>query len=195
MSSSGDGSKRRRTRGIFDGVVVYVNGSTHPLVSDHKLKRLLAEHGGRLSTHLGRRQVTHVILGRPAVAGVAGVGSGGGLAGGKLQREIQKVGGCGVRFVGVEWVLESVKAGRRLGEAAFGNVKIVAKGQKSVLGLFPKPGAAAAAAEKQPQQEQEKGSEAESAAPAAPAPAVTVAVAPEEEDSLELLPPPSGQAS
>ncbi|RYP55361.1 hypothetical protein DL768_000116 [Monosporascus sp. mg162] len=124
-----------RPRRIFDGVVVYVNGSTHPLVSDHKLKQLLAEHGGRLSTHLGRRQVTHVILGRPTGRGN---GAGGGLAGGKLQREIQKVGGCGVKFVGVEWVLESIRAGKRLVEAKFSNLKIASRGQHSVYGMYTK---------------------------------------------------------
>jgi hypothetical protein len=87
-------------RGIFHGVVVYVNGSTHPVISDHRLKHVLAEHGARMSAHLGRRQVTHVILGRPTGGGR---GAGGGLAGGKLQREIQRVGGCGVKFVDVEW--------------------------------------------------------------------------------------------
>ncbi|KAI1502775.1 BRCA1 C terminus domain-containing protein [Biscogniauxia marginata] len=129
---------RARPRRMFDGVVVYVNGSTHPLISDHKLKHVLAEHGGRLSSHLGRRQVTHVILGRPA--GVAGAG--GGLAGGKLQKEIQKTGGCGVKFVSVEWVLESIKVGKRLPESRFGNVKVASKGQQSVYGLYSKNGPA-----------------------------------------------------
>ncbi|KAI0838642.1 hypothetical protein F5Y06DRAFT_40118 [Hypoxylon sp. FL0890] len=122
-----------RSRGIFDGVVVYINGSTHPLISDHKLKHVLAEHGARSSIHLGRRQVTHVILGRHA-GGLGGAG--GGLAGGKMQKEIQKVGGCSVKFVGVEWVLESIKAGKRLPEARFGNLKIAHKGQRSVYGLY-----------------------------------------------------------
>lgn len=87
-------------RGIFDGVVVYVNGSTFPLVSDHKLKRILTENGGQMSLHLGRRRVTHVILGRPAGSGQ---GAGGGLAGSKLEKEIQRVSGCAVKFVGAEW--------------------------------------------------------------------------------------------
>lgn len=97
-----DGTKtaRAQERSMFDGLVIYVNGSTHPLVSDHKLKHLLSEHGARLSLHLGRRQVTHVILGKPS--GPNG-GAGGGLAGGKLEREIRRVGGCGIKFVGVEW--------------------------------------------------------------------------------------------
>ncbi|XXH03531.1 hypothetical protein Hte_009936 [Hypoxylon texense] len=127
--------KKPQSRGIFDGVVVYINGSTHPLISDHKLKHVLAEHGAKTSIHLGRRQVTHVILGRPA--GGTG-GAGGGLAGGKLQREIQRVGGRGVKFIGVEWVLESIKAGKRLPETQFSNLKVATKAQQSVFGLYSK---------------------------------------------------------
>ncbi|KAK4151431.1 hypothetical protein C8A00DRAFT_35917 [Chaetomidium leptoderma] len=128
-------AKRTQERNIFDGLVIYVNGSTHPLVSDHRLKHLLSEHGARMSLHLGRRQITHVILGKPS--GPNG-GAGGGLAGGKLDKEIRRVGGCGIRFVGVEWVLESIKAGKRLPEARFANLKIAARRQQSVLGAFSK---------------------------------------------------------
>ncbi|KAI5462381.1 hypothetical protein BGZ63DRAFT_212324 [Mariannaea sp. PMI_226] len=86
----------RDTRKIFDGLVIFVNGSTFPLVSDHKLKHILTENGAQMSLHLGRRRVTHVILGQPATGGI-------GLAGGKLDKEIKKVRGAGVKFVGVEW--------------------------------------------------------------------------------------------
>ncbi|KAL4725347.1 hypothetical protein ACLX1H_007494 [Fusarium chlamydosporum] len=82
-------------RGIFDGAVVYVNGSTFPLISDLKLKQVVTEHGGQMSLHLGRRRVTHVILGRPAGGNA---GAGGGLAGGKLEKEIRRTAGCGVKF-------------------------------------------------------------------------------------------------
>ncbi|KAK0635547.1 hypothetical protein B0T17DRAFT_47528 [Bombardia bombarda] len=123
------------SRHIFDGLVIYVNGSTHPLVSDHRLKHLFAEHGARMSLHLGRRKVTHVILGKPS--GPNG-GAGGGLAGTKLDKEIRRVGGCGVKYVGVEWVLESVKAAKRLPEARFANLKVAARGQQSVLNAFSK---------------------------------------------------------
>ena len=92
--------KLNKQKGVFDGLVIYINGSTHPLVSDHKLKHLLAENGARMSLHLGRRQVTHVILGTPAGAGT---GAGGGLSGTKIEKEIRRVGGCGVKYVGVEW--------------------------------------------------------------------------------------------
>jgi hypothetical protein len=89
-------------RHIFDGLVIYVNGSTYPFVSDHKLKQLLSQNGANLSIHLGRRKVTHVILGRPSGRS-QGSGAGGGLAGGKLDKEIKKMGGRGIKFVGVEW--------------------------------------------------------------------------------------------
>lgn len=97
---------------MFDGLVVYVNGSTFPLVSDHKLKTLLAENGARISLHLARRQVTHVILGRPAGASGstssgARAGCGGGLAGTKMDKEIRRIGGNGIKYVGVEWCVSS----------------------------------------------------------------------------------------
>lgn len=89
-----------------------------------------------MSLHLGRRTVTHVILGRPAKSGSSGLGAGGGLSGTKMQKEIARVRGCGVKYVDVEWVLESIKAGKRLPEAQFSNLKTAAKSQQSVYGIF-----------------------------------------------------------
>jgi hypothetical protein len=113
-NSAVDCQLRSRTKGIFDGLVIYVNGSTYPLVSDHKLKHMLAENGAKVSIHLGRKQVTHVILGKPCgTEGSAGTrsqsgpGVGGGLAGGKIQKEIRRVGGCGIKYVNVEWKVYS----------------------------------------------------------------------------------------
>ncbi|OTA06337.1 hypothetical protein A9Z42_0070780 [Trichoderma parareesei] len=126
---------------LFDGVTVYVNGSTFPLVSDHRLKQLISENGGNMSLNLGRRKVTHVILGRPN-GSTEGKGLGGGLAATKLEKEIRKIGGCGVKFVSVEWVLQSLQEGRRLPEARFSNVKMAAKAQNSVYGLYTKHDAA-----------------------------------------------------
>ncbi|KAM0303205.1 hypothetical protein HYE67_010907 [Fusarium culmorum] len=122
-------------RGIFDGAVIYINGSTFPLISDLKLKQVVTEHGGQMSLHLGRRRVTHVIIGKPAGGHV---GAGGGLAGGKLEKEIRRTAGCGVKFVGAEWILESLKAGKRLPEARFSNTKMAPKAQGSVYSLFSK---------------------------------------------------------
>ncbi|KAI0156837.1 BRCA1 C terminus domain-containing protein [Xylariaceae sp. FL1272] len=122
-------------RRLFEGVVVYVNGSTYPHISDHKLKHLLAGNGGQMSSHLGRKKVTHVILGRHA-GSTYGSGSGGGLTAGKLQREIQQVSGSAVKYVNVDWVLESLKAGKRLPEAKFSELKIASAKQNSVYGLY-----------------------------------------------------------
>ncbi|OWP06873.1 BRCA1 C Terminus (BRCT) domain containing protein [Marssonina coronariae] len=138
---SKDGESICRKRGIFEGLVIYINGSTHPSISDHKLKHVLAENGGKMSLHLGRRQVTHVILGKPS--GTLGMGAGGGLSGIKLEKEIRRVGGCGVKYVGVEWVLESLQAGRRLSETRFTNLKVAPKNQKSVYEMFKKPNSTA----------------------------------------------------
>ncbi|KAM0666006.1 hypothetical protein ACQRIU_005350 [Beauveria bassiana] len=127
---------------IFAGLVVHVNGSTAPLVSDYKLKTLLAAHGARVALHLARRHVTHVVLGRPAGSisgGGSSAGCGGGLAGTKMDREIRRRGGNGIKYVGVEWVLESIRVGRRLPEAPFVNLDIAPHRQSSVYSLSKKP--------------------------------------------------------
>ncbi|KAI9900393.1 hypothetical protein N3K66_004655 [Trichothecium roseum] len=133
-----------KARALFDGVVVYVNGSTYPLVSDHRLKQLLVGNGAVLSLHLGRKRVTHVILGKPTGSSLSSGpgrpagdgGGGGGLAGGKMEKEIRKVHGVGIKFVGVEWVLESLKAGKRLPEARFPGAKVAPSGQGTVYGVY-----------------------------------------------------------
>ena len=130
--------KRKDERKIFDNLCIYLNGSTYPLISDHKLKRLLAQHGARISIALGRRSVTHVIVGRPNDSSARGSGSGGGLSGTKIQKEIDRVRGCGIKFVGVEWVLECIKAGKRVSEARFAVVSTAPRGVGSVAGMFEK---------------------------------------------------------
>lgn len=117
---------------IFANLVVSINGSTGPNISDHKLKHVLSSHGAHMSIALGRRTVTHVIIGRPKSAG----GSGGGLAGSKIQKEITRVGGNAVKFVTAEWVLESVKAGKRLPESQFAALKLAPNGVASVSDMF-----------------------------------------------------------
>lgn len=126
----------RREKPIFAGLTIYLNGSTAPMISDHKLKHLLASHGANISIALGRRSVTHVILGKHNDG--RGGGAGGGLAGSKIQKEISRVGGKGIRYVGVEWVIESVKAGKRLSEARFETLSVAPRGVKSVYGMFKK---------------------------------------------------------
>jgi hypothetical protein len=99
---------------IFSCLTIHISGSTSPLISDHRLKQLLASHGACIALSPARRTVTHVILGRPNGIGGSGErgGAGGGLAAGKVQREITRVhggGGCGVRFVGVEWRVHDMR--------------------------------------------------------------------------------------
>lgn len=124
---------------IFQGLTIFVNGSTMPLISDHKLKQVLATHGANMALGLARRTVTHVIVGKAAGDAVnpgERSGVGGGLAAGKIQKEVMTMRGKGVKFVGVEWVLKSIEAGKRLPEARFAVVHIAAKGQGSVYKTF-----------------------------------------------------------
>lgn len=95
---------------IFRGLTIYLNGSTAPLISDHHLKQLFFQHGGAASLALGRRTVTHVIIGEDC---------GGGLAGTKIQKEVANVRGKGIKFVTAQWVLDSVKVGVRQPEARY----------------------------------------------------------------------------
>ncbi|KAL9109001.1 MAG: hypothetical protein Q9227_006241 [Pyrenula ochraceoflavens] len=84
-------AQKKPTR-LFAGVTIYLNGTTTPLVSDHRLKQLLAQHGGNVSIALGRRTVSHVILGER-----------GGLSSSKIQKEIIRKGGKGVKYVSARW--------------------------------------------------------------------------------------------
>jgi BRCT domain, a BRCA1 C-terminus domain len=117
---------------LFSSLTFYINGTTAPLISDLKLKRLIAQHSGRLSIGLGRRSVTHVILGNTYAKG----GAGGGLAATKIQKEIQRVGGKGVKFVSADWVVECVRLGKRVPEAGFAKFSTAPYGQRSVLDTF-----------------------------------------------------------
>jgi hypothetical protein len=120
---------------IFSGLTFYINGSTAPHISDHKLKHLLSLHGGNLSISLGRKSVTHVIIGKP---GSAGEGCGGGLAGTKIQKEISRQRGKALHFVMAEWVVQSAKAGKRLAESRFEGMELAPKGVGGIAGMFAK---------------------------------------------------------
>ncbi|KAK5704253.1 hypothetical protein LTR97_003268 [Elasticomyces elasticus] len=119
---------------IFRNCTFYINGSTAPTISDHKLKHLLSEHGGGLSISLDRRTVTHVIIGRPNSSG----GCGGGLAASKIHKEVTKKLGRGesVKYVNVDWIVESVNAGQRLPESKFEGVRTAPKGVGNVASMF-----------------------------------------------------------
>lgn len=117
---------------IFANLRIYINGTTTPYIGDHKLKHLLSAHGANLTIALGRRTVTHVIVGKT----VANGGCSGGLSGSKIQKEVQRIGGKGLKFVTAEWAVESVKAGKRLPESRFQAVEVGGKGQASVAGMW-----------------------------------------------------------
>lgn len=117
---------------VFSRLTFHVIGSTAPTISDHKLKHLISSHGGRMSVALARRTVTHVIIGRPSRNG----GSGGGLSGSKIQKEISRMGSNVVKFVTAEWVTESVKAGKRLPESRFEGLRMAPPGITSVASIF-----------------------------------------------------------
>nr|OQO32121.1 hypothetical protein B0A51_00964 [Rachicladosporium sp. CCFEE 5018] len=118
---------------IFAGLNMYINGSTMPYMSDHKLKRLLSEHGANMSIFLGRKTVTHIVIGKP---GGAGGGCGGGLAGTKIHKEVTRVGGKAVKYVTAEWIVKSIAAGKRLPESKFEAMRLAPKGVASVLEMF-----------------------------------------------------------
>jgi hypothetical protein len=128
---------------IFHSLVFYVNGSTAPLISDHRLKYLISSRGGHLSISHARKQVTHVIIGNPHNHhSSTGKGTGGALASTKIQREITRHRGKGVKFVGAQWIIDSVHAGKRMAETRYENVKLGGAGQGSVFDKFKnaKPG-------------------------------------------------------
>jgi hypothetical protein len=124
---------------VFAGTCIYINGSTFPTISDHKLKHLLVTHGARLSIHLGRRSVSHVILSRTNQSAIPGAG--GGLSASKMQKEIAKIGGQNVKFVTVEWAIESVANGKRAPEQRFEAVRLALKGTGRVEQMFAKAAA------------------------------------------------------
>lgn len=117
---------------LFTGLNFYVNGSTAPVISDHKLKNLLSTHGAGISIGLGRKTVTHVIIGRPNSNG----GYGGGLSGSKLHKEVTRKGGSAVKYVTADWVIESIKAGKRQPESKFAALSIAPKGVMSAATMF-----------------------------------------------------------
>lgn len=85
---------------LLSGTSIYINGTTLPQISDHKLKHLLVAHGANVASFMARKGVTHIIVAPP---GTTGAGAGGGLAARKLQMEISRGGWRGIKVVGVEW--------------------------------------------------------------------------------------------
>ena len=120
---------------IFTHLNFYINGSTYPVISDYKLKQLIGQHGGSLSLGLGRRTVTHVILGELSKNG----GAGGGLAGSKIQKEAGLGSRSeGVKYVKAAWVVECVRQGKRVSEGPYQveGLGIGGSRQRSVMSMM-----------------------------------------------------------
>jgi len=101
---------------IFSSCNIHISGSTAPHISDHKLKHLLTFHGATVHVMLRRSSTTHVLL---CPSATVGSGAGGGLAAKKLQKEIEAKKGARMKFVTVQWALDSIAAGRRLLEGKY----------------------------------------------------------------------------
>jgi hypothetical protein len=115
---------------IFQNITVHISGSTLPVISDHRLRTLLSQHGATISPFLLRRSVTHVICSPKSVGG-------GCFAGGKMHKEAIAARRMGIRFVTAEWAVESVKHGKRLTEADF-RPNGLERGSASVMDVFEK---------------------------------------------------------
>jgi hypothetical protein len=100
-------TKQPKHHNIFSNCNIYINGSMAPLIGDHRLKYLIAEHGGQVHIALRRKTITHVILGRQACSTIKGGSKGGGgFAAGKIQKEVLsglRGRGESVRFISAEW--------------------------------------------------------------------------------------------
>ncbi|KAJ1722888.1 deoxycytidyl transferase, partial [Coemansia erecta] len=77
---------------MFSGVVFHINGYTQP--SHYELKRMLVAHGGRFLHYLAKSEVTHIVASSLTLS---------------KERAL-----AGYRVVRPEWVVDSVRAGRRL---------------------------------------------------------------------------------
>lgn len=105
---------------IFAGCDFYVNGYTGTRIGDMELKKLLAVHGGNVR-QLPSATVTHIVTGV--------------LSASKAQKILDgATHGRKKKVVRVDWVLDSVKAGKRLGEAAYG--VIANEGQPTLASSF-----------------------------------------------------------
>ncbi|KAJ2781773.1 deoxycytidyl transferase [Coemansia interrupta] len=89
---SADGSSM-----MFSGVVFHINGYTQP--SHYELKRLLVERGARFLHYLAKSEVTHIVASRLTLA---------------KEKALRAY-----RVVRPEWVVDSVRAGRRLAWQAY----------------------------------------------------------------------------
>ncbi|BEJ16505.1 hypothetical protein CspHIS471_0511100 [Cutaneotrichosporon sp. HIS471] len=114
-----EAQSRDKTKSILVGCTIAINGHTGPL-SNLQLQNLITSNGGRFAPHL-HGGCTHVVAER--------------LAGGKTQKVIDGQGGRSAsrraKVVKVQWVIDSVAAGKRLSEAGY--MVIADPSQKSLF--------------------------------------------------------------
>jgi hypothetical protein len=149
-----------RTSTIFKDLVIYIDGSTLPVIGDYHLRSLITLNGGSITMGLARKRVTHVILTpkleRPPSTSPSTIdptrgrsastsrrqyrSAGAGLAAGKVQKEIATMRGPSraIKFVSPNWVIESIKAGKRLPEAKYADWIMAHEKQPSTMDRFAK---------------------------------------------------------
>jgi hypothetical protein len=118
---------------LFAGVAIYVDGLTAPPAAE--LKALMAAHGGRYENYLRPGAVTHVVASE--------------LPDGKVAKALRARAG-GPAIVRPEWLVASLRAGRRLPEKDFQLAALRAAPRQRALAPFaarPSPGALALAPE------------------------------------------------
>ncbi|KNC97043.1 uncharacterized protein SPPG_07441 [Spizellomyces punctatus DAOM BR117] len=92
---------------IFDGVHVYVNGYVGSM-DDLEFRKLIQSHGGTIALTLALRTVTHMVCTS--------------LCASKTQK-LLSARRATVKVVHPDWIIQSVKSGKRLPESSFGVIK------------------------------------------------------------------------
>lgn len=110
---------------IFQGVTVWVNGSTS--VSRLDVRRLVMRHGGRFETY-PTKHVTHVVADNLALATRKRF----------LARRSTAANSTPLKFVTAQWVAQSVQQNARLSEMSFAIPGMRDERQKSVADMFAK---------------------------------------------------------
>jgi hypothetical protein len=112
-----------RRSDLFAGVAIYVDGLTAPPAAE--LKALMAAHGGRYENYLRPGAVTHVVASE--------------LPDGKVAKALRARAG-GPAIVRPEWLVASLRAGRRLPERDFQLATLrAAPGQRSLAPFAAPP--------------------------------------------------------
>lgn len=114
-------STKKVTSEIFRGVCIHVNGLTKPPLS--VLRSLILEHGGSFEQYYHRDRVTHFICTHVAKA--------------KLENFIKRSNGK-IKVMNPEWITDSIKAGKLLGEFDYRNYLSEDSKQNSLHRFFEK---------------------------------------------------------